>query len=114
MGKLNLAYPLAIWGFVKYTRDKWKQGLTPEISYLIAGHILAISLVGHKERRFGFPTFSLMFLLGGYLLAERAKSWPKTVKLFLWINLINEAVKRAQETLSRESSPQEVMQYLNR
>jgi phosphatidylinositol glycan class B len=88
---LNVAYPVAIYAIVKYTRETlFSKKQFPFISVIIMSHILIISLVAHKEDRFAYPILSLIFLLIGYTLKDNIKTSPRLVKYFFWLYIFIE------------------------
>lgn len=61
---------------MKETLNKNK---SPEIMYMTVFYVLIFSIIAHKEKRFMLPILAFVFLVLGYLLARKARSWGKGI-----------------------------------
>ncbi len=61
---------------MKETLNKNK---SPEIMYMTVFYVLIFSIIAHKEKRFMLPILAFVFLVLGYLLVRKARSWGKGI-----------------------------------
>ena len=59
--------------------------------YMTVFYVLIFSIIAHKEKRFMLPILAFVFLVLGYLLVRKARSWGKgIIQKIIWLSLFAE------------------------
>jgi phosphatidylinositol glycan class B len=75
----NILYPFCLYGVYFYMKETLNKNKSPEIMYMTVFYVLIFSIIAHKEKRFMLPILAFVFLVLGYLLARKARSWGKGI-----------------------------------
>jgi hypothetical protein len=69
-----------------------KKRQAPYIWLMVVFYLAVFSLISHKEYRFLTPIIPFCFLMLGYTLSIKMKTWPKFISFMIWLYIIAEAV----------------------